>query len=1074
MELFQKNRGSVSIFLVIILVPVIVVCSIFVDASRIQLSRAMAMSSADLTLHTALSYYDLELSDYYGLLASSQSQEEFLANSKTFFEGCMISQGIDPSDADEWASVVASALGKEDDIVDLLQIEVIESTYNLAPVEGANLADATMIKNAIVDFMKYRAPIELLADGSGMVAKLKKVGEIQEIIPVETLLQNEKQEYYEAESELLKLCGDIYLDFKDYDEQAFFEVEAVFGDDKGISERLIEIRDYLDGLEEQYKALHSKMVMDLYNTEDCEVFVSVQSNMTVIPDSGSYTDADADTLRNLIGQCWSTVSEYDEASAALQAKLDSISFSVWDDSYYDIQYWIQLDAAISGEYDNYIKKLFAMRTANAKLVNAYANREVREAEWDWVEVEYPDGSTEIVYQEVESAYDAKDEYTYNDAYALIEQSYAEATGEIGMRVSALSTLPIYSISGKLQEISSNAISSGRVNSADTDATLDTISQRLSDYEDYLSAADYLLAAIQDEMGEIDDATDIYEAQYGEWKGFATVSSGVDSDIVKTDLHEIAVIEGTESPAIGEEDVLQQVQIDQQEVQDCLNRVNAVRALFGTYLAAIEAYQYGWNTVRDTYSYDLFKNQSGVDEACIVVDKEALEAYAEESFAAAFVKPVDPVHNITDNNNPDFNVNRPAFRDWLDGQFDGKNLTDKDTSGDIMDQINDVLEKKQEEAEKQQTEPGPDERSDNEISEQANLPSNGAVGDLSNYGGEDTDGVASTTTLFGGLDFVSVLESSRDKLLLHSYITNMFTYNTYVKESKYELAMAEKPDREITLTSYPEIYGFESIKTAWGNEDTTFTANKTLTNKMKSFTNNFSYGNEIEYIIYGGSNASNTAKSFGTIFGIRYAMNITPVFGMYWNAKAVVYAATTLSAATSGIIPVSLIKLVLCLGITAAETAMDIAYLKAGIPVLFAKTKDDLYLQFNLEALEDTVTELAGDVITTKGSRGETEDRTGFRLDYGDYLGIFLFIALCVDEEGVCLRTADVIQCNMDFHDGKMSNDYVLSNAVTYYALNADVRVRPMMLALPWSRPEVGNMLDSTTWNSFHIEEIRGY
>ena len=34
---------------------------------------------------------------------------------------------------------------------------------------------------------------------------------------------------------------------------------------------------------------------------------------------------------------------------------------------------------------------------------------------------------------------------------------------------------------------------------------------------------------------------------------------------------------------------------------------------------------------------------------------------------------------------------------------------------------------------------------------------------------------------------------------------------------------------------------------------TFSENKTLTNKMINSSNNYSYGNEVEYIIYGNSN-----------------------------------------------------------------------------------------------------------------------------------------------------------------------------------------------------------------------------
>lgn len=65
LQFFQKTKGSVTIFLIIILVPVIAVCTIFVDASRIKLAQGMAQSSADLALNTVLTQYDEKLSDYY-------------------------------------------------------------------------------------------------------------------------------------------------------------------------------------------------------------------------------------------------------------------------------------------------------------------------------------------------------------------------------------------------------------------------------------------------------------------------------------------------------------------------------------------------------------------------------------------------------------------------------------------------------------------------------------------------------------------------------------------------------------------------------------------------------------------------------------------------------------------------------------------------------------------------------------------------------------------------------------------------------------------------------------------------
>ena len=57
---------------------------------------------------------------------------------------------------------------------------------------------------------------------------------------------------------------------------------------------------------------------------------------------------------------------------------------------------------------------------------------------------------------------------------------------------------------------------------------------------------------------------------------------------------------------------------------------------------------------------------------------------------------------------------------------------------------------------------------------------------------------------------------------------------------------------VNLSNYESNYNTQSE--AWNNEAVTFSENKTLTNKMINSSNNYSYGNEVEYIIYGNSNA----------------------------------------------------------------------------------------------------------------------------------------------------------------------------------------------------------------------------
>ena len=99
-------------------------------------------------------------------------------------------------------------------------------------------------------------------------------------------------------------------------------------------------------------------------------------------------------------------------------------------------------------------------------------------------------------------------------------------------------------------------------------------------------------------------------------------------------------------------------------------------------------------------------------------------------------------------------------------------------------------------------------------------------------------------------------------------------------------------------------------------------------------NNISYGNEVEYILYGGTNEENHSKIDTSLFFIRYALNLGPILQLYWNDEDLKVIANGISAVTQGIIPAPLVKLIIVLGVNAAESAVDRNYLLAGLPVAF--------------------------------------------------------------------------------------------------------------------------------------------
>lgn len=72
-------RGSINIFVALMMVPTMAFTGLMVDFSRINMTEAQALNAARLAVNSMLAYYDGLLYDIFGLLATSQDQESLEA-----------------------------------------------------------------------------------------------------------------------------------------------------------------------------------------------------------------------------------------------------------------------------------------------------------------------------------------------------------------------------------------------------------------------------------------------------------------------------------------------------------------------------------------------------------------------------------------------------------------------------------------------------------------------------------------------------------------------------------------------------------------------------------------------------------------------------------------------------------------------------------------------------------------------------------------------------------------------------------------------------------------------------------
>ena len=279
---------------------------------------------------------------------------------------------------------------------------------------------------------------------------------------------------------------------------------------------------------------------------------------------------------------------------------------------------------------------------------------------------------------------------------------------------------------------------------------------------------------------------------------------------------------------------------------------------------------------------------------------------------------------------------------------------------------------------------------------------------------------------------------------------MFSYDTFEKEGKYQLCGSG-----VNLGNFEGKYS--AVDSQWKSEDVKFTGNKTLTNKMINAENNYGYGNEVEYILYGGSNEKNKKSAYGTIFAIRYAMNLTPEFLYNWNEANLNRDARDVAMLSKGIIPAPLFKMVVILGLTGAESARDLQYLKNGMSVELIKNKDSMEITYN---------------NLNPATQKHVASKSAFF--YSDYLKLLLFVKLTTkDEYAFYARTADVIQANMA-QKITPEQGFLMNKANVYYCAETSVKIEPLMLNLPLTSSYSEGKITDGVLGRIKYKAYRGY
>lgn len=1071
---FQK--GAISVFLVIILIPCIVISGMFVDLSRVKLSQGVATSSADLALNSLMANYDKDLSEFYGLMASCQNIETFYEESAQFFLEALYSQGLSADDAESLLTYI-STLVNNDAVYDLLQMEIQTETKDIiSGYKGGNSTEASLgtssviMKDQIVEFMKYRAPIEI---ASNIIKRLRENGaaEVFGDATEDEQLVNDKQEYAESEEGFMKAAYKTYKALLKYEEEKMTVIK--------LKNMLTEMKN----AREIYREITTLMVSNLNGTGELRQFTrpaykinlySYNEKSNKVYSRKGKDDAGNDVYYIDGSKITSLLSDLEDKIDGFKKKRDAVATAVGNDlinadigtgsnQYNAIQWWKKVNSKINTGNNSPIANF---QTSAKSMLDAYAK--VLAIKKCTLGNDIPAGWEDKYNSLTQSV---------EDLHTNFLKTGVKETGgnKNNLYLRLINKLEKYSKdnAGKTNPDTLTLSNGQTVTNAIKD--VDTkLSGYVTDLEKCINILDLLINGTvlnnPYSLTDLGNKAEQYHEDYTTWKNSAqtgtTAMAESDRTSIQTMESEGQVLDTSKQDILDFKTRLVNIRDRLNSIRDTINSMK----FGGKELTSIDSYDIAYNLVKDDIGENL-KN-SEVSSKASSLFQSRFEPYSSDKNAEV------KSYNFEEADyNPELTVSKPKFYKWMkEGKFT-QPVSELDKA---LEDNEKKVDGKEDEGDRASSGAKTENRAGSAST--TNLYNNSEAYTPADFpSGLDANGSfalgSSLVASLGGIvkSLVNMeFDGVRDSMYSTEYVMDMFSYATYENEGKYRLCLKNgKTAADIEKyyrtgknyeTEYSKVTGNKDTKGTWLSEFPFDTYNQSLTNKMINSNNNVLMGAEVEYVLYGKENESNILSAYVDIFEIRFLLNTLSGFQNFWttgknnNATAIHSAALAISGATAGIIPVPAIKCVAILLLTALETANDLDRLQNGFPVELYKKGDEWHFSI-------------GQGLSTSPKEDEGCKNGLF---YSDYLYMFVYLGFENESSAseMYRRVGDLIQVNMRKYTNV--DTYMLKNARSYFELNATIRVKPLMLALPVSQGFSNNPKDKNDWCTFEIREIRGY
>lgn len=175
MRFSRKTQGVISVFLILILVPVMVFSAMLVDGSRMVSAKAIAQEASDLAALSVLSDYNGTLKDEFGLFSlgdSSKAEDVYKASLSATLQAAGIT---DKTYSEQVWEIFKNAVGAgnpyaKKSFMNLYDFQMDETS--VTPLYS--LANPEVLQNQIVEYSKYRG-LYVIADRLNLISKFSQI-----------------------------------------------------------------------------------------------------------------------------------------------------------------------------------------------------------------------------------------------------------------------------------------------------------------------------------------------------------------------------------------------------------------------------------------------------------------------------------------------------------------------------------------------------------------------------------------------------------------------------------------------------------------------------------------------------------------------------------------------------------------------------------------------------------------------------------------------------------------------------------------------------------------------------------